>query len=207
MNTVPTEAPNPGPHPDPPDNLASRSLPLRTFQGPGFRLHRVGHAPLYFGRTRLYRFDAPADEYGVLYCGVDPHCAFIEVFANVASMGLLDEATLGGYELARIASHRPLRLVDLTGAGLAILGADERLCSGDYLVARRWALALFQHPERPDGIQYRARHDPSRFAAAIFDCASDALSSVRLGGLTERSNGDLLADMMATYGFGLSRRS
>ena len=105
--------------------------------------------------------------------------------------------------LARIESNRPLRLVDLTGAGLARLGADERLCAGDYDVAQRWALALFRHPERPDGLYYRSRHDPSRLCIAIYERAQAALTAARLGGLAGPALATQLAELLDTYRFAL----
>lgn len=96
---------------------------------------------------------------------------------------------------------RPLRLVDLTGSGLARIGADARLTSSDYGISQRWALALWAHPEQPDGILYPARRDPSRHSVAIFDRAADAVSAVRLGSLIEPPLDTVLADVMDTYGF------
>lgn len=116
---------------------------------------------------------------------------------------LLDWFQLQRYALARVESSRPLRLVDLTGPGLARLSADERLASGDYLVAQRWALALHAHSERLDGLYYRARHDPSRFSVAIFDHAADSLTVQGLGSLAAPSNAALLTDLLETYGFGM----
>jgi hypothetical protein len=34
---------------------------------------------------------------------------------------------------------------------------------------QRWSRALHDHPDSPDGILYRPRHDPARIAAALFD--------------------------------------
>ena len=39
-------------------------------------------------------------------------------------------------------STRPLRMVDLTGEGLARIGAHETLCSGPYDAVRPWSRAL-----------------------------------------------------------------
>ena len=76
------EAAPPGPHPEPPEDLAFRPLPLTTTDGPWFRLHHLEYAALRFGRLARSRFDAPAGEYGMLYCAVDPHCAFVETFGH-----------------------------------------------------------------------------------------------------------------------------
>jgi hypothetical protein len=102
-----------------------------------------------FGKNR---FDAPQAEYGVLYAGKDIPCAFIETFGRDMGKRFVTEAELRLRGLARIEIASPLRLVDVTGEGLARLSADGRLCTGDLAVAQRWALALYHHPARPDGI-------------------------------------------------------
>jgi hypothetical protein len=90
---------------------------------------------------------------------------------------------------ARIETGRPLRLVNLTdGASLAQLGADARLWAGDYALSQAWSLALWNHPELPDGLLYRARHAPERLAVAIFDRAADNLTSIARGSLLEGRN-------------------
>ena len=44
---------------------------------------------------------------------------------------------------------------------------------GVLYIAQRWSRALWEHPQQPDGIIYRSRHDPSKVCAALFDrCAS-----------------------------------
>ncbi len=103
----------------------------------------------------------------------------------------------------QIRPQAPLRLVDLMGPGLARRGADARLTTGGYRVAQRWALALFQHPERPDGLYYRARHDPARECAAIFDRAAPLLVTAGQICLADPSHANLLAGLLDAYGFGL----
>lgn len=180
-----------------------RPLPLRELAGPWFRLHRLEYQPLFFGRVRCSRFDAPGGEYVVLSCGSDTHCAFIETFGQATTLGLIDLSELRAYGLARLEGRRPLRLVDLTGPGLARLGADERLCAGDERVAQRRALALWRRPAHPDGLWYRARHDPSRLSAAVFDRAADALTTAPLGSLADPAKRPLLVELLDTYGLGL----
>lgn len=203
MSRVPRK-PAPGPHPLPPPDLPSRELPIVTATGPWFRLHRAGRDPLHFGRSAVFRFDDPEGQYGVLYVGEDPHCAFIETFGRGPNAaGVVTLAALAERELARVDASQPLRLVDLTGPGLARLGADGRLCSGDYVIAQVWARAFWAHPSQPDGILYRSRHDPSRACAAIFDRAAPFLQATRLPGLADPANRSLLAAILDAYGFGL----
>jgi hypothetical protein len=69
---------NPGTLPTPPSDLAGRTLSILDFDKSIFRSHNVSRHPEYFGKTGLYRFDAPDGSYGVLYAGTDLYCAFIE---------------------------------------------------------------------------------------------------------------------------------
>ncbi len=179
-------------------------------RGPWFRLHATGRGALYFGRKHVYRFDDPKGKFGVLYAGCDEHCAFIETLGQALSPPLpagavryVTDADLERRELARIRTYGRLRLVDLSGAGLARMGADARLCSGDYRVAQRWSRAIHEHPSRPDGLLYPARHDPSRAVVAIFDRARTKLDSTALGTLMTPRNHALRDGILATYGLGL----
>ena len=190
-------------HPLPPSDLNLRRLPLVSIPGPFVRMHDATKGALYFGRAGRYRFDAPAGQYGVLYCGDDPYCAFIETFGHDTGINVVSLGDLRARTLARIELRRPLSLVDLTGAGLARIGADNQLCDGDYTVAQQWALALHDHPDQPDGINFRSRHDPSHLCTAVFDRAKDALTATTLGSLADSGNADLLGTILDTYGFGL----
>ncbi|MCL2776786.1 MAG: RES family NAD+ phosphorylase [Polyangiaceae bacterium] len=189
-------------HPNPPADFARRKLPLVRLRGTFYRIHRAHRAALYFGKAGTYRFDAPSKEFGVLYAGRDMYCAFIETFGHATGVRFVDATELAARALAEIRVRRPLRFVDLRASGLARVGADAELTSGtDYALAHRWSLAFYRHPQKPDGIAYRARHDPSRVSVAIFDRAKSLLrvkSRTRLD-----ANADKLADLLDTYDFGL----
>jgi hypothetical protein len=180
--------------------LILRLKPSRTW----IRIHPAALAPLYFGREPKNRFDAPAGEFGVLYMAADAHGAFIETFGHETGARFVTATELAQRGLAVVTPARTLRLVDLRGNGLARMGADAALASGlDYHLARRWALAIHDHPRRPDGILYRARHDPGRMCAAIFDRAGGELAASTLGTLRDDAHRRLLGDILDTYGFGL----
>jgi hypothetical protein len=202
-----TERPDGGPpglHPDPPAQLGSSALPLKITRRHWFRSYPVGRDAIYFGRTRSHRFDAHAGEFGTLYLGQAEHCVFIETFGHATGeIDFVSRAALKARALARIEPQRELRLADLSGAGLARLRADARLCTGPFSISQRWARALHGHPDQPDGIYYRSRHDPDRFCVALFDRARGVLRSISLGSFAERSNEELLAEILETYGFGL----
>jgi hypothetical protein len=194
----------PGPHPDPPADLVNRALPLTIHRRPWFRIHRLPYAPLYFGRSGDNRFDAPAGEFGVLYVGKDEHSAFIETFGHATGIRVVDSRELAARALVKVQPRRPLRLVNLSGKGLARLGADARLTAGEsYDPSHRWALAIHAHPKKPDGIVYAARHDPSRLCAAIFERAETDLRVTSLGCLADPMHLALMEKVLDAYHFGL----
>jgi hypothetical protein len=193
----------PEPHPDPPADIELRRLPLYEARGPWVRSHALRHGPLFFGRTGVNGFDAPSLQYGVLYLAADVHGAFIETFGRQLGVRRLHMARLATRIFTQVAQNRPLQLVDLTGSGLSPIGADSRLTSGSYHLSQRWALAFHEHPDLPDGLLYRSRHDPSRFCAAIFDRAASALTATSLGSLADAHNAALLADLLDTYEYSL----
>jgi hypothetical protein len=193
---------SPSSHPDPPTDLALRRLIVRTFRGPWFRIHRLRRAAIFFGRSSVNRFDAPAGEFGVLYVGRDVRCAFIETFRHATGVRLLDRRELASRGIARVDVARPLRLVDLRGEGLARIGADAALTAGyDYGLAQRWAKALHDHRRRPDGIVYGARHHPTRTSAALFERVAPELSVVPMGAVD--ADPRRLGDLLDAYDFGL----
>ncbi len=191
------------PHPEPPENLAAQELSIKQLDGPWYRLHSSSRQALYFGCSGTNRFDAPQREYGILYVGIDEYGPFIESFGRVHGKRGVELSLLKTKNLSRIESDRALNLVDMTGKGLVLLGADARLASGDYRVAQRWAQALWQHPSQPDGLIYHSRHDDERVCGAIFDRTSKNLSEHNLGSLADQQNARLLAALLDHYEFAL----
>ena len=111
-------------HPEPPDSLDSWDLPLIEAQPPWYRCHRATREAIFFNTGRIGRFNAPHGEYGVLYLGTDPFCAFVETFGqamqrNDHGLSLISDDDLAERCLCRIETkpgRGPVRLVDLTGA-------------------------------------------------------------------------------------------
>ena len=131
---MPRSSDYPGPLPDPPPELGTTSLPVIEDQRSWFRLHLADYSPIYFGRTGRNRFDAPDGEYGVLYLGDSLHCCFVETYgrSDRGERRIVTRQELAGRNLATVELSGALRVVDLTGAGLARIGADNRLGTGDY---------------------------------------------------------------------------
>jgi hypothetical protein len=198
----------PLPHPDPPLHLSQIELPvtlLYDLQPTWWRLYGCNHnSSLHWGRAVRYRFDDPHGAYGVLYLGADVCCAFIETFGDSRGpAGTLElaEKDLSGECLATVTVPQDLQVVDLTGAGLANIGADARLTAGDnYPQSRLWSRALWEHPSKPNGIYYRARHDPERFSVALFHNERSAAVIEELRGpLSSPSNIEDLTDILRAY--------
>jgi hypothetical protein len=196
----------PGEHPEPPADLATRD-PLISHLTIGITLYRLyarHRQPLFFGRRMTNRFDSPDGKYGVLYAGLDVHCCFVESFGQATGIRLITETELGLRHLAQLDVTRPLNFIDLSSSGgLARIGADARLFSGSHALAQRWSAKLRDHPSRPDGIVYRARHDPARNACAIFDCLPSVFKVVGKGSLIEAYHSMILGEILDCYGFGL----
>jgi RES domain len=193
----------PAPHPAPPSNLAVRELPIIEIQSSWYRIHQTHHGALFFGTSGRNRFDAPNQAYSAMYVALQPHGAFIETFGSQTGIRVISEAELSLRSMSRLETRRKLRLVDLTGAGLAKLGADGRLCTGNHHLAQQWAFELWQHPMQADGIYYRARHDLDQYCAAIFNRTSELWSIQDTRLCNSRAFSATLADILDTYDFGL----
>lgn len=137
-----------------------------------WRIHRTELAPVFFGpapgKPPTSRFDAPNGEYRTLYLGTTFAAAFVETLLRQPQVTLIAAAQLAARSLSELTSKNDLNLVDLRGAGLSRIGADNGLSTGPYDVSGVWALALWAHATKPDGILYRSRHDPAHAAAVVF---------------------------------------
>lgn len=155
--------------PSPPADLNGRKLPLKLLKGPVIRIHRASQAWLHFGRKMSGRFDDPLGKYGVLYAALRPEAAFAEVFLRRLSLMLVCELDLQERSITEITCNR-LHCVDLTGAGLRRISCDNQIATEQpYHTVGQWSRALFMHPQRPDGIIYRGRHNPQFKCIALFD--------------------------------------
>jgi hypothetical protein len=191
-------------HPEPPDDFDDRELLIREVRGALFRIYSASQDPIYFGRAPRNRFDAPAGEFGVLYCAEDEWGAFIETFGQVTGVSSVTVRSLVANPLVKIGLNRPLKVVDFAASGgLPRVGADARVCTGDRALSQRWSLSVWRHPMRVDGIAYGCRHDPPRVAVAVFDRAADGVNAESIGPLTSPKHEKLLGKILDTYNFGL----
>lgn len=176
-------------HPNPPMDLNERELPLTSQIGPWLRIHKSKYGAIHLAKNALNRFDDPRKEFGVLYCAEDFYGAFIETLGWSTGSRDISEKSLSKRRLASITSSSPLQFVDLTGSGLAHIGADAEICTGrDRHLSQCWSLALWMHPNQPKGIRYISRHDPQRVCYALFERTAVELSVMDCGQL----NGSVL---------------
>ena len=185
------------------DGLADIELPITEIQIPWYRIHRKAFGAMFFGNKRINRFDCPDGTFGVLYLATNLEGAFIETFGQETGKRFVQESELEERAFSIFESSRPLRLVDITGPGLAKMGADARLCAGDRNLAARWSSAFYKHANQPDGIYFRARHDPAELCSAVFDRAEPFLKVAQTIGLTDRSVLARIVGVLDRYDFGL----
>ncbi len=168
-----------------------RSLPLVTIPKgtTWYRIHRREHAPLWFGpaagQPPCHRFDAPNGEYRVCYLGATLAGCFAEILLRNPPVEVIDLADLTARAVATIQLRRSLRLVPLSGPGLAKRGVTAEVTSrATYAEARALSSALWHHMARPDGLHHPSRHDTDCCCIALFDRARAAVrvvESVPLG--------------------------
>lgn len=159
-------------------------LPLRRLPGGEilFRIHLARHPPLWFGPARgeppTNRFDDPSGVYRVCYLGCSVEAAFVEKLLRAPPVRVVSRRALSAFKLTRIVAFRELRVVSLHGSGLARLGLTAAIATGQtYADSQIWARRIHEHPEEPDGILYRCRHDDDTFAVALFDRARSAVNA------------------------------
>jgi len=178
-----------GAAPRPPDWLNSIDLPLEIIPAgtPLIRVHRLTHHPIFFGPGAgippTYRFDSLRGEFCVLYVGLSLTAALAETLLRNPTRRMIAYGALAARASSELRSGRDLRLVRMHGTGLQRVGCDNAISTGPYEPCGAWADALWHHPDKPDGIAYQSRHDPSEICLALFqrlDLALQVASSVRL---------------------------
>jgi hypothetical protein len=180
--------------PPPPADLDGIDLPLIDVTAAELlRLFPAGKPPIRFRIAmkgqKAYRFDAPNGEFAVMYCAFSLEVCFAETLLRTRAFDrpaseptLIDESELRSRKVVRLGEGDGQRLVlaDLTGGGLARLHCDGSISTvSRYAVPRQWALALWQHPRRVDGIRYVSRFMNSQPAVVLFDRCKDRLTARR----------------------------
>jgi hypothetical protein len=172
------------------------------------RIHPRNKSALWFGpaagKPGVNRFDDPAARFRVCYLGTTIDVCFAETFLRNPPVRILALEDLKLRSVAAIEITRDLRLAALHGPGLARLGVTAELASGAvYAVSQAWSRSLWEHPDAPDGIVCRSRHDDSSLCVAIYNRAKAALTIVEDRRLTDDPK--LLARLLRRYDIGLTR--
>ncbi|GAA4492427.1 RES family NAD+ phosphorylase [Gluconacetobacter tumulicola] len=191
--------------PWPPADLASRQPRWRTLLAgsPLHRFHSSGYGPVYFDRSRSGRLNAPDGGYGVIYTAEQPTGAFAETFLRAPGRTLLPMDLIAAKAYAILSANRDLRLVELHGPGLAVLGATAEVTSSGlpYDLPQAWSRAVHDAWPDADGISYRARHDNDQICFALFDRTESAIQNA----VQENSlDADWFYELMDLYGVGLT---
>ena len=165
--------------PPPPADLAIRKLPLVTISGNLFRIHRTIQHWRYFGKNISERFDDPLGVFGVLYGSTTADAAFAEVFLRQLASMSVAQADLQARSISTFKAD-PLKCVELTSSGLRKLSCDNRISTEKpYQTTHLWSRAFYLHPQQPDGLVYRSRHNPRFRCLALFDRCDSKLADVR----------------------------
>lgn len=164
-----------GAAPSPPDWLVRRSLPLDVIPARRVvhRMHRTGLDPVFFGpgagAPPTNRFDSASGRFGVLYVGQSLKAALAETILRNPHRLMVSMQEIRSRSATDLAGARPLRIVRMYGSGLQKLGTDNAISTGPYEPCGLWADALWDHPDRPDGIAYQSRHDSAEICIAVFE--------------------------------------
>ena len=191
----------PHPHPEPPANFNKLHLPVSQLDRLVYRLNPANYdSAIYYDRSGLGRFES--SDVAVLYLGETIEAAFIETFGRRLGVKYVSRQLVRSRNLFSIHSDRPLKLVDLFGAGLVKLGADSELSSGrNYFLSQSWSQAIYHHPQQVDGIRYLSRHDNTKLCWGLFPRSDYLLEEQNLGDLIDHNEQKFL-EILDRYEFG-----
>lgn len=171
----------------PPADLATRILPIKLLDARHhalLRIHSAHRDPVFYNTavvsSTVFRFDAPAGEYGVLYAAEAFNTCMAETVVRDRFEEMLLPLVLTESELAQKAvstlvfTPRPLRLADLTETCWQLGLTTQVLADPSYVVSNAWSLAIHSHPEQVDGVYFRSRYANAPSVALFSDRAQVA---------------------------------
>ena len=138
----------------------------------------IGKAPSRFSDPRRRQ---PDHRFGVLYLGSSLKVCFVEALLRDQADGrtgdvLLDESDLRARTYATLRLDAAMTLIDLRDDGPLRMGVPSDVVRGSrQTLARKWSLALHQHPAGVDGIIYPSRLN-GETNLAIYDRSIPKLS-------------------------------
>lgn len=178
-----------------PDRVATAPHPLtsatliRALAGAGSTWHHLFldrfADPLGFGFSSSRFSDprkAPQRRFGVYYIGQTFEGAFLETIVRDRKNGnpgalVLATDDLNSYAHVLITIRNPLDLVDLRGGGALAMGLPTNAVRAQsHRLGQRASLAVYRHPDSPDGIWYQSRLNGDE-NIAVYDRAVGKLSA------------------------------
>jgi hypothetical protein len=145
------------------------------------RIHRSGTTEPFFGPKPgvlpTHRFHDPHGKFRVCFLGESASASFAETFMRNPPIRIVTRTELEQRHLTTVRLRYDLRLVKLHGEGLARTECTAEItsCTPPYAEPQSLSRALWAHPDQPDGIQYRCRHDNGLLAIALYHRAAGAL--------------------------------
>lgn len=145
------------------------------------RIHWLTTTEPFFGPKSgdppTHRFHDPEGKFRVSFLGEDATASFVETFLRDPPVRLITRAEIATRGLTTFNVLRELRLAKVRDEGLAGIGCTAETTSSPkpYTDPQQLARDLWAHADRPDGIQYRCRHDNGLLAIALYDRAKDSL--------------------------------
>jgi len=164
-----------GAAPLPPAWLPTKPLPVDVLPS-GTILHRIHRStlhPVFFGPRNgnppVNRFDSGSGRFGVLYLGLSRAGALAETILRNPQRLMVAASDIFSRSATELSVQRDLRIVRMHGAGLQTLGTDNAVSTGPYEPCGQWTDALWDHPDKPEGLAYQSRHDPNEICIALFE--------------------------------------
>ncbi len=156
-----------------------------------YRIYPMKYAhdnALFFGKTKGNRFDDPAQDVGVCYLALTFEGALVETLLHGQqdsyipldppsdTLFQIPYSELEARALAISRINKPLKLVKLYGDGLLQNGVDSSISSCSHSLSQEWAGTFINHPDNPDGIIYRCKHNDDEKSVALFERAKHKIS-------------------------------
>lgn len=164
-----------GAAPPPPAWLDTKPLPIEILPTGQIlhRVHRSTFPPVFFGPGKdvspINRFDSASGRFGVLYLGMTLSGALAETILRNPQRLMMAASEVTSRAASELGVQRDLHIVRMHGPGLQALGTDSAISTGPYEPCGLWTDALWDHPDKPDGLAYQSRHDPSEVCIALFE--------------------------------------
>ncbi|MYM92668.1 RES family NAD+ phosphorylase [Duganella vulcania] len=141
------------------------------------RLTRFPATEPYWGKGKAYRFDDPAQVFGVTYAAFTIDVAFSETILHqkgcfIDNQWMINESNV--MERSVVTYTRPgnqsLKIAELTGKSLKAIGLNNDICSSDdYTTSMAISSALHAQLHDVDGILYVSRQMNTDLAVALFE--------------------------------------